>query len=92
MVILDLKDVTIANCSIPRMKAFAEPIMNHYRGRLFRLVICNTSWMVRGIWAMFKSIFDGFTGKKFIMTGDSDSKDFKTDIIDIYFDKSQVEK
>lgn len=44
--------------------------------------------MVRGIWAMFRSMFDGFTGKKFIMTGDADSSEFKRDIIDVYFDRS----
>ena len=41
---------------------------------------------------MLQSIFDGFTAQKIIMTGDSDSKEFKTDIIDKYFDVSKIEK
>ena len=74
------------------MKTFASAIMSNYRGRLFRLVICNSTWMIRGWWIMLQSIFDGFTAQKILMTGDSDSKEFKTDIIDKYFDVSKIEK
>ena len=76
MVMLDLKDVKITSLNLPKMKTFANAIMSNYRGRLFRLVICNSSWIVRGWWAMLQTIFDGFTAKKIIMTGDSDSKEF----------------
>lgn len=91
-ILLDLKEVTIATVPINRIKTFASTLLENYRGNLFRLVIVNSTWLVRGMFNFVYPVFDGYTRQKILISGDGDSKEFQRDIVSQFFDINKMEK
>jgi len=91
-ILLDLKEVTVATVPVGKIKTFASSVLENYRGNLFRLVIVNTSWLVRGMFNFVYPVFDGYTRQKIIMSGDCDSKDYLKEVVAKYFDVNKLEK
>ena len=66
--------------------------MENYKGNLYRLVMVNSTWLVRGMFNFVYPVFDGFTRQKIIMSGDADDSDYKKEIVAKYFNVSKLEK
>lgn len=50
LIIVDLKDVGVLDIPIRKLKPFVRILAYSFKGRMFRLVSCNTNLMMRGVY------------------------------------------
>lgn len=43
------------------MKAFAKPMQDYFKGRLYRLFIVNAQWTIKLLWSIAKKLVDPLT-------------------------------
>ena len=49
MIIVDLRDVGVTDIPVKKMKSFVNIPSHSFKGQMFRLVSCNTSMLMRGV-------------------------------------------
>lgn len=64
------------------MKAFSKPMQDYFKGRLYRLYICNSSLVIKIVWKITKKLVDPLTLQKFKVTGDDSAKEI-SELIDL---------
>lgn len=70
-----MKGVGITQVPKKAMKAFAKPMQDYFKGRLYRLFIVNANLAIKIVWSIAKKLVDPLTLQKFVVTGDNIAKD-----------------
>ena len=64
LVILDLKDVGITQMPINKLKAFVSTLQSRFRGRMYRMIVCFSQFMLRAMWTVIWTWIDEFIKTK----------------------------
>lgn len=88
LVIVDAKDVGITQIPRKKLKPMVEVIKNCYRGRLYKFIGVNVTFMLRVIWKLVKSFVDSSTQKQMEVYG----TDFKQTLLDMVDEDKLEEK
>lgn len=86
-VIVDLNNVGLTQIPKSLLQSMISSMQRNYRGRLFRLYLVNTHWLLRGLWAIAKNAVDEYTLTKMNLLG----SDFKPTIVQI-IDEANLEQ
>lgn len=61
ILIQDFTDVAIYEIPGAKIKAMSAILRTYFRGRLYRMIACNSHWMLRGFWGLVWTWIDKFT-------------------------------
>jgi hypothetical protein len=74
-IILDLNNVGITQVPKSLLKGIISAMQKNYRGRLYRMYMVNSHWLIRGLWKVAKQWMDEFTVTKINILGHDFSKE-----------------
>ena len=75
--IMDLKDVGMTEIPLGTLKGVLASAQNNFRGRSYKIFICNACLTLRTGFSIFKMMLDDFTAQKINML----DKDFKKTLL-----------
>lgn len=77
---IDLKDVSMFNPPISKIKGFIGFLQRIARARAYRIYVLNAPWLISGVWAIVKGFLDKSTADKVNITSSSSHEKMKEHI------------
>jgi hypothetical protein len=83
LIVIDMKDVALTQLPISSLKGFIKSLQSNFRGRMYRLIACNSHLILRTFWNAVCSWLDQFVQQKIIICGYHDCTKNLLEYIDI---------